>query len=201
MTMNVPAEQLDFVRIDQELIDCAVRALDQLKCAGLKVVTAESCTGGLIATVLSEAPGAAEHLDGGFVAYTAEHKSLALRVDKRLIDRYGAVSPEVAEAMARGALACSEADIAVSVTGVAGPEPDQRGNPIGLVYLACARRGGDCVGIRRDFGDIGRSRVRYETAVAALDLVAIRAESWSSPSETGQSDRRPPRASSSIVRP
>lgn len=174
--MHVPADQLDFVRIDRDLIDYAIRALDQAKCAGLKLVTAESCTGGLIATVLSEAPGAAEHLDGGFVTYTAEHKSLALRVDKGLIDRCGAVSAEVAEAMAQGALACSEADIAVSVTGVAGPETDQRGNPVGLVYLACARRGGDCIGIRREFGDIGRSRVRYEAAVAALDLIAMRAQ-------------------------
>ena len=90
-------------------------------------------------TVLSEAPGAAEYLDGGFVTYTSEQKCEALGLDPRLIDEYGAVSAEVADAMARGALEASQADIAVSVTGVAGPEPDERGNPVGLVYLACAR--------------------------------------------------------------
>jgi nicotinamide-nucleotide amidase len=180
MSPNISADELDYVRIDRKLVDCAVRVLDRARRAGIKLVTAESCTGGLIATVLSEAPGAAEHFEGGFVTYTPEHKSLALRLDRHLIDRFGAVSAEVAEAMARGALDCSEADIAVSVTGVAGPDPDERGNPVGLVYLACTRRDRECVGIKREFGDIGRSRVRYEAAVAALDLMAARADEPSS---------------------
>ena len=74
--------------------------------------------------------------------------------------------------MARAALDCSQADIAVSVTGGAGPEPDQRGNPVGLVYLACARKAGNCVGVKREFGDIGRSRIRYQAASDALGLIA-----------------------------
>ena len=74
--------------------------------------------------------------------------------------------------MARGALACSRADIAVSITGVAGPEPDERGNPVGLVYLACASKSGKCLGVKREFGDIGRSRVRYAAASEALALIA-----------------------------
>ena len=74
--------------------------------------------------------------------------------------------------MARGALERSQADIAVSVTGVAGPEPDQRGNPVGLVYLACARKAGSGVGVKREFGDIGRSRIRYQAASDALGLIA-----------------------------
>jgi nicotinamide-nucleotide amidase len=172
MSSDVSADELDYVQIDRKLIELAIEALSRAKCAGLKMVTAESCTGGLIVTVLSEAPGAAEYLDGGFVTYTPEHKCAALKLDAKLIEQYGAVSAEVADAMARGALESSQADIAVSVTGVAGPEPDERGNPVGLVYFACARKAGKCVGLKREFGDIGRSRVRYEAASEALRLIA-----------------------------
>jgi nicotinamide-nucleotide amidase len=172
----VSADELDFVQIDGKLIERAVEALKRAKCAGFRVVTAESCTGGLIATVLSEAPGAAEYLDGGFVTYTPEQKCTALKLDPKLIEQYGAVSAQVADAMARAALDCSQADIAVSVTGVAGPEPDESGNPVGLVYLACARKAGNCVGVKREFGDIGRSRIRYQAASDALGLIARLAE-------------------------
>ena len=171
MTEHLDADELDYVQIDRQLVESAVDALDRAKSAGLKVVTAESCTGGLIVTVLSEAPGAAEYLDGGFVTYTTEQKCKALGLDPKLIDEYGAVSAEVADAMARGALESSQADIAVSVTGVAGPEPDERGNPVGLVYFACARKGGKCVSVKREFGDIGRSRVRYKATEEALALI------------------------------
>jgi nicotinamide-nucleotide amidase len=172
----VSADELDFVQIDGKLIERAVEALKRAKCAGFRVVTAESCTGGLIATVLSEAPGAAEYLDGGFVTNTPEQKCTALKLDPKLIEQYGAVSAQVADAMARAALDCSQADIAVSVTGVAGPEPDESGNPVGLVYLACARKAGNCVGVKREFGDIGRSRIRYKAASDALGLIARLAE-------------------------
>src|SRR6476646_8499236 len=111
LTMTaVSADELDFVQIDGKLIERAVEALKRAKCAGFRVVTAESCTGGLIATVLSEAPGAAEYLDGGFVTYTPEQKCSALKLDTKLIAQYGAVSAQVADAMARGALDCSQAD-------------------------------------------------------------------------------------------
>jgi PncC family amidohydrolase len=106
------------------------------------------------------------------VTYTPQQKCTALKLDPSLIEKHGAVSAEVADAMARGALACSGADIAVSVTGVAGPEPDERGNPVGLVYLACTRKGGKCVGAKHEFGDIGRSRIRYAAASEALALIA-----------------------------
>ena len=172
MTEDVSASELDYVQIDRAPVERAIEALDSAKRSGLKVVTAESCTGGLVAMVLSEAPGAAEFLDGGFVTYTPEQKCAALDLDPLLIKKHGAVSAEVADAMAHGALECSEADIAVSVTGVAGPEPDERGNPVGLVYLACARKDGSCVGVKREFGDIGRSRVRYAAASEALALIA-----------------------------
>jgi nicotinamide-nucleotide amidase len=172
MTEDVSASELDYVQVDHALVERAIEALDSAKRAGLKVVTAESCTGGLVAMVLSEAPGAAEFLEGGFVTYTPEQKCAALELDPLLIEKHGAVSAEVADAMARGALECSRADIAVSVTGVAGPEPDERGNPVGLVYLACSRRGEKCVSVKRQFGDIGRSRVRYAAASEALALIA-----------------------------
>ena len=172
MSEDVSASELDYVEVDRALVERAIKALDTAKRSGLKVVTAESCTGGLVAMVLSEAPGAAEFLHGGFVTYSPEQKCAALKLDPAFIEKHGAVSAEVADAMARGALECSQADIAVSVTGVAGPEPDERGNPVGLVYLACARKGGRCVGVKRDLGDIGRSRVRYEAATEALGLIA-----------------------------
>jgi nicotinamide-nucleotide amidase len=172
MTEKPSPSELDYVQIDEALVEKAVDALDKAKDAGLKVVSAESCTGGLVASVLSEAPGAAEFFDGGFVTYTPEHKCIALKLDIELLDIYGAVSAEVATAMALGALDCSEADIAVAVTGVAGPDPDERGNPVGLVYLAGARRGEQCLGITREYGDIGRSRIRYAATAEALTLIA-----------------------------
>jgi nicotinamide-nucleotide amidase len=171
MTENVSASELDYVQVDRALVERAIGALGSAKRAGLKIVTAESCTGGLVAMVLSEAPGAAEFLEGGFVTYTPEQKCVALGLDALLIEQHGAVSAEVADAMARGALECSAADIAVSVTGVAGPEPDERGNPVGLVYFACARKAGKCLGAKCEYGDIGRSRVRYAAASEALALI------------------------------
>jgi nicotinamide-nucleotide amidase len=118
--------------------------------------------------VLSEAPGAADHLDGGFVTYTPTQKALGL--DKRLIDAKGAVSAEVTIAMAEGALARSGADLAVAVTGVAGPDTDEKGNPLGLVFLARASSHADTICVEKNFGDIGRKRVRYEAAAEALRL-------------------------------
>jgi nicotinamide-nucleotide amidase len=171
MRETVAAAELDYVVIDAALIQRGVESLGRAKRSGLRVVTAESCTGGLIALVLSEAPGAAEHLEGGFVVYTPAQKCAALRLDSAMIDKHGAVSAEVARAMALGALLNSDADIALSVTGVAGPEPDERGNPVGLVYFACARRNGPCESVERQFGDIGRSRIRYEAACEGLRLI------------------------------
>jgi nicotinamide-nucleotide amidase len=92
--------------------------------------------------------------------------------DPKLIEHRGVVSREVAIAMAKGALAHSDADLAVAVTGVAGPERDEDGNPVGLVYLACVRRSGDSVCVKQDFGDIGRSKIRYRAASEALTLLA-----------------------------
>jgi nicotinamide-nucleotide amidase len=172
MPNTVTADDLDYVQVDQALIDLAIDALSAAERGNLKVITAESCTGGLISTVLSEAPGAAEHFEGAFVCYTADHKCAALGLDPGLIERCGAVSAGVAKAMAEAALQGSTADIAVAVTGVAGPDKDEKGNPVGLVFLACARRQADTTCLKRNFGDIGRARIRYRAAAEALILLA-----------------------------
>jgi len=171
VSSEITSDEVDFVRIDKGLINKAIEVLDTLKKRGLKAVTAESCTGGLIATVLSEAPGAAEHFEGAFVVYTPDQKYFALKVPPAMIDKYGIVSAEVAVAMAEGALEGSRADIAVSVTGVAGPEPDKQGTPVGLVYFGCVRRGKPSFHRKKEFGDLGRSAVRYSAAEEALALI------------------------------
>jgi nicotinamide-nucleotide amidase len=137
----------------------------------LTVITAESCTSGLLATVLSEAPGAAKILHGGFVTYTKEHKAVALGVPEELLRSKSAVCQEVACAMAEGALARSSADLAAAITGVAGPEPDEDGNPVGRVFIAVARRGGPVKCFEQNYGAIGRDAVREAAmadAIAAL---------------------------------
>jgi nicotinamide-nucleotide amidase len=171
------ANDLDVAKIDNQLIDQAIVVLEALQEQGLKAVTAESCTGGLIAAVLSEAPGAAAHFEGGFVVYTPEQKFFALKIAPSLIEAHGTVSSEVAIAMAEGALLCSIADISVSVTGVAGPDTDEKGNPIGRVFFACTRRGSMTVSKKRDFGDIGRSAVLRAATSEALAMIAACARS------------------------
>jgi nicotinamide-nucleotide amidase len=168
---QIQAQDVDFVRIDEDLINRAIATLTYLKTRGRKAVSAESCTGGLIATVLSEAPGAAEYFEGGFVVYTPAQKSSALKVPQTLIKEHGTVSPEVAVSMAEGALKASDADIAVSVTGVAGPEPDENGNPVGLVYFGCAQRGQVSFHQKREFANRGRAAVRRAAAEEALAIM------------------------------
>ncbi len=102
----------------------------------------KSCTGGALAALLADTPGAGDAFEGGFVTYSKANKTAALGVPAELIETHTAVSAEVAKAMAQGALAHCPADIAVAITGVAGPEPDEDGNPVGLVYLAAAHRNG-----------------------------------------------------------
>lgn len=160
-----------------ELIEQAKQALAALKPRNLSVVTAESCTAGMLASLLSEAPGAAEHLHGGFVTYTKAGKTEMLGVPPELLARKGAVCPEVALAMAEGGLKRSPADLAVAITGVAGPDPDEDGNPVGLVCIAVARRGHASSHLERTYGDLGRDTVRacaMSDALQQLCLVAGR---------------------------
>ena len=139
--------------------------------AGLTIATAESCTGGLIAAALTAVPGASSVLECGFVTYSNESKTQMLGVPAELIVKSGAVSAEVAAAMAEGALERSRADIAVAVTGIAGPDGGSKEKPVGLVHLAGARRGGALLLEEKRFGDIGRNAVRTEAAAAALALI------------------------------
>lgn len=171
MPPDIPPEEVEFVRIDRALITCAFDALAAAENNGLRVITVESCTGGLLATVLTDIPGASQYYEGGFVTYTPEHKAEALSLDLDFIRRHGTVSPEVTIALAEAALRHSRADIALSVTGVAGPDKDEKGNPVGLVHLACARHGCPTEHIEHRFGDIGRAQIRYGAAEKALNLL------------------------------
>lgn len=137
----------------------------------LKVATAESCTGGLIAGALTEIAGASEVVDRGFVVYSNNAKTRLLSVRAAVIMRFGAVSEEVARAMAEGALKNSAADIAVSCTGIAGPTGGSPTKPIGLVHLAAACNGQTTLAEECRFGDIGRSEVRMRSVEAGLKLL------------------------------
>ncbi len=147
----------------------AAAVLQRYRADGLKLATAESCTGGLIAACLTEIAGSSDVVERGFVTYSNEAKSELLGVPPALIADKGAVSAEVAEAMADGALAQSHADAAVSVTGIAGPGGGTAEKPVGLVYLGACRRGGRPRHLRRVFpGD--REAVRRAALEEALDL-------------------------------
>lgn len=149
----------------------AAEVLDEAGRCGLTVVTAESCTAGALATVLSNAPGAAKLLHGGFVTYTKAMKRRVLGVPLELLAEKTAVSAEVAIALAEGALERSPADIAVSITGVAGPEPDEDGNPVGLVFCGAARRNGDREVVRLMLGEKEREEIVGEAIHRALRLL------------------------------
>jgi nicotinamide-nucleotide amidase len=148
------------------------RLLQSLREAGLMIATAESCTGGLIAGLLTEIAGSSDVVERGFVTYSNEAKHQCLGVAMALIEQHGAVSEEVARAMAMGAVAHSGAQIAVAVTGVAGPGGGTADKPVGLVHVAVAREGRPVLHKRLELGEIGRAQVRLATVKAALDLVA-----------------------------
>ena len=151
-----------------ELEDLANALIKRAKQADLGIVTAESCTAGLMSQVLSDAEGASQSFHGGFVTYTKEHKSCALGVPEALLREKTAVCPEVARAMAEGALRHSKAGISAAITGVAGPEPDEDGNPVGRVCIAVARRGSATRGFERHYPDTGRDSIRQRAVADAL---------------------------------
>jgi nicotinamide-nucleotide amidase len=148
----------------------ASRLIDALRARGEMIVTAESCTGGLIAAALTDIAGSSDAVFGGYVTYDNRAKIELIEVNAELIGRCGAVSEPVAVAMAEGARATAGAEVSVAVTGIAGPGGGSDEKPIGLVYLACTTARGTTV-IERRFGDIGRQQVREATVEAALDLV------------------------------
>ena len=138
--------------------------------AGLKIATAESCTGGLIAGLLTEIAGSSDVVDRGFVTYSNQAKCDLLGVSIEMLIDHGAVSEEVARAMAEGAVKHSSADLAVSVTGIAGPGGGTKTKPVGLVHFACARKGRETLHERRVF-DGDRSAVRKSAVTLALHLL------------------------------
>ncbi len=149
----------------------AAALIDRFRAAGLKVATAESCTGGLIAGLLTEIPGSSAVVERGFVVYSNDAKVELLGVPPETLAAHGAVSEATARAMAEGALKASRADVAVSVTGVAGPDGGSAEKPVGLVWFGCARRGGAAVTREERFGPIGRGAVRLASVRVALDLL------------------------------
>jgi nicotinamide-nucleotide amidase len=161
---------------DEELLSAAVKLLDLCKDKELTLATAESCTGGLVAATLSEIPGSSSVLDRGFVTYSNKAKQQMLGVTPATIDVYGAVSTECAEEMAKGALAHAAVDLAISITGIAGPTGAVLGKPIGLVYFCAASRSGRVIAHDRKYGDIGRSNVRRQSVLLALSMLQELAE-------------------------
>ncbi|WP_135210143.1 CinA family protein [Vitreimonas flagellata] len=149
----------------------AQKLLAETKSRGLMIATAESCTGGLIAASLAAVPGASASLERGFVTYSNEAKTEMLGVPADLIQRLGAVSRDVAIAMAEGAIAKSRADISVAVTGIAGPDGGTPEKPVGLVHLAAAGRNGATIHEEQRFGDLGRHEIQLATVLAAFDLL------------------------------
>lgn len=157
---------------EPDLVAAAATLLEACRARGLKLATAESCTGGLIAAVLTEVPGSSDVFDRGFVTYSNAAKTAMLGVAAGLIATYGAVSREAAEAMAQGALAASDADLAVAVTGVAGPGGGSAAKPVGLVHLAAARRGGPMLHREMRYGDLSRGAIRRAAVHDAVSLLA-----------------------------
>jgi nicotinamide-nucleotide amidase len=154
----------------------AKRLLALYRRRGLRLATAESCTGGLVAAVLTAIAGSSDVFECSFVTYSNEAKQKLLGVKAAIIARHGAVSRETAAAMAKAALKRSGADCAVSVTGIAGPSGGSKQKPVGLVHFAAASRTGKMLARRCLFGNVGRSRVRELSALEALALLARLAE-------------------------
>ena len=154
-----------------EIIRKAEQIIADFSSRGMMVATVESCTGGLIAGVLTEVPGSSAVVDRGFVTYTNEAKADMLGVSPATLEAYGAVSKETALQMVHGALFRSRATVAVAVTGVAGPGGGSAEKPVGLVHLAAKNRSGTILHREMRYGDIGRDKVRLATVETALDML------------------------------
>jgi nicotinamide-nucleotide amidase len=153
------------------LLTAAEQILADARAQKLTIATAESCTGGLIAGLLTEIPGSSDVFERGFVTYSNEAKTAMLGVPAHLIRAQGAVSAEVARAMAEGALVHTTVDVTMAVTGIAGPGGGSQEKPVGLVHFAGARRGGPVLEEVRRFGDIGRGAVRLVAVEVALGMI------------------------------
>lgn len=157
-----------------ELVAKARAVVDANRSAGRRVAIAESCTGGLVCAAITEIPGSSDIFEAGYVTYSNAAKIDDLHVSAEVVDTFGAVSIATAWAMARGALAASEADVAVAITGIAGPGGGTPSKPVGTVVFALAERGADPAKIVADqkvFENENRAGVRLQAALCALDLL------------------------------
>ena len=160
--------------LPKALIDKARAVVDANRAAGRRIAVAESCTGGLVSAALTEIAGSSDVFDAGFVTYSNEAKMDLLGVASEVIETFGSVSVAAAWAMAQGAIDRSGADVAVAITGIAGPGGGSAMKPVGTVVFARAEREGDpdnIVADRRAFGDLGRAEIRLQAALCALDLL------------------------------
>ena len=160
--------------LPQELYDKAKEVVEANRQAGRTVAVAESCTGGLVCAALTEIPGASDVFEAGYVTYSNASKIDDLGVSEEVVETFGAVSVATAWAMARGALAASEADVAVAITGIAGPGGGSPAKPVGTVVFALAEKDADPAKIVADqqvFKDEGRAAIRLHAALTALDLL------------------------------
>jgi len=165
--------------IPPELVDAARRVIEENRAKGRRIAVAESCTGGLVSTALTAIPGSSDVFEVGFVTYSNEAKMSALKVDSNILETFGAVSIATAWSMAQGTLDHSTADVAVSITVIAGPDGGSAQKPVGTVVFARARRGADpddVIADTKQFGDLGRGPIRVQAALVALELLLPGAE-------------------------
>ncbi|RST31110.1 CinA family protein [Sphingomonas ginkgonis] len=161
--------------LSPELVDKARQVIEANRAAGRRIALAESCTGGLVSAALTEIPGSSDVFEVGFVTYSNEAKSSALRISEDIISTFGAVSVATAWQMARGALEKSGADVAVAITGIAGPGGGSATKPVGTVVFARAEKDADPAKIVADSHlfdpSEGRAGIRRQAALCALDLL------------------------------
>ena len=162
--------------LPNEVEEATRRLLEKACERDLMFAVAESCTGGMLASLLTDVHGSAHAFERGFVTYSNEAKETLLGVPGTTLRDFGAVSRETAEAMAKGALRQSDAELAVSVTGIAGPGGGSPGKPVGLVHFAAASKHGQLIHHEKRFGDIGRSQVRHASVIEALTMLRELAE-------------------------
>ena len=163
----------DFL-LPPELVDLARKVIEANRAAGRHVAVAESCTGGLVAAALTEIAGSSDVFEAGFVTYSNEAKTKLLHVSEDVVETFGSVSVAAAWAMARGALAASGADVAVALTGIAGPAGGSDRKPVGTVVFARADKDADpneVIADTQKFDDNGRGGVRLQAALCALGLL------------------------------
>ncbi len=168
-----PPAMMDTI-LPQKLVEAARKVVDANRLAGRTVAVAESCTGGLVSAAITEIPGSSEVLMAGFVVYSNNAKMAELKVSRDVLETFGAVSIATAWSMAQGALEESGADVAVAITGIAGPGGGSDKKPVGHVVFARAEKDANpdvVVADTREFGDLGRGGVRLQAALCALELL------------------------------